>query len=113
VLVTSRQLPTQPFLHKLGEVPCAFSYSAAGAAHIYVKSLRHARPALLARLWCRDGVCALPGMSELQLGVAEDRMVAAEGEAASRFVRLSSASQGAAGLQPSQQQPSQQREGEE
>lgn len=72
VLVTSRMLPIQPYLYKLGEVPCAYSHTGDGRAHIYVKSLAHAPPAVLARLWCKDGMCWLPGTSQMQLSIAED-----------------------------------------
>jgi hypothetical protein len=88
VLLTSRQLPTQPFLYKLGEVPCAYTFNPHGRAYVYVKSLQQAPPQLLARLWCAEGVCWLPSMRGLQLGIAADQPLAAPGGDASRFVRL-------------------------
>lgn len=89
VLVTSRQLPSQPFLYKLAEVPCAFSYSMNGRAYIYVKSLQEAPAAVLARIWCRDGMCWLPGMGQRQLGTAVDELLSADNP--SRFVQVSPA----------------------
>lgn len=85
VLITSRQLPTQPYLYKVAEVPCAFSYSLDGRAYIYVKSLQEAPAAVLARIWCRKGVCWLPSMSQMQLGVSVDELLSAEDP--SRFVQ--------------------------
>ncbi|WIA31873.1 hypothetical protein OEZ86_002738 [Tetradesmus obliquus] len=73
VLVTSRQLPTQPYLYNVSQVPCSFTYGQNGRAYIYVKSLAAAPVATLARVWCRDGVCWLPGSSsQLQLGLSVD-----------------------------------------
>lgn len=89
VLVTSRQLPTQPYLYKLAEVPCEFSYSKNGRAYIYVKSLQQAPAAVLARVWCKDGICCLPGISQQQLGIAVDELLSADD--ASRFVQVSPA----------------------
>lgn len=87
VLITSRQLPTQPYLYKLAEVPCQFSYSLNGRAYLYVKSLQEAPAAVLARVWCRDGVCWLPSMSQMQLGIAVDELLTADDP--SRFVDVS------------------------
>jgi hypothetical protein len=99
VLVTSRQLPSQPFLYKLAAVPCAFSYSMNGRAYIYVKSLQEAPAAVLARIWCWDGMCWLPGMGHRQLGIAVDELLSADDP--SRFVQVSPAVlAGAAAVQP-------------
>jgi hypothetical protein len=72
VLITSRQLPTQPYLYKVSEVPCSFTYGQNGRAYIYTKSLAAAPVATLSRVWCRDGVCWLPSSSGLQLGLSVD-----------------------------------------
>lgn len=87
--MTSRQLPTQPYLYKLAEVPCAFSYNLDGRAYIYVKSLQEAPAAVLARLWCRGGLCWLPSMGQVQLGLSVDELLSAEDP--SRFVAVSQA----------------------
>lgn len=98
-LITSRQLPTQPFLYKLAEVPCQFSYSLHGRAYIYVKSLREAPAAVLAKVLCRDGMCWLPGMGQMQLGIAVDELLSANDPG--RFVQVSPAVlAAAAGVEP-------------
>jgi hypothetical protein len=98
-LITSRQLPTQPFLYKLAEVPCQFSYSLDGRAYIYVKSLREAPAAVLAKVLCRDGMCWLPGMGQMQLGIAVDELLSANDPG--RFVQVSPAVlAAAAGVEP-------------
>ncbi|KAF6265815.1 S-adenosyl-L-methionine-dependent methyltransferase [Scenedesmus sp. NREL 46B-D3] len=72
VLITSRQLPTQPYLYRVSEVPCSYTYGQNGRAFIYVKSLAAAPVATLSRVWCRGGVCWLPSSSQLQLGLSVD-----------------------------------------
>lgn len=60
-----------------------------GRAYIYVKSLQEAPAAVLARVWCRDGVCWLPGMGQVQLGLAVEELLSADDP--SRFVHVSPA----------------------
>jgi hypothetical protein len=61
VLVTSRPLPPQPYLLKVGQIDgVEYSWIANGLAHVYVKSWASAPPAVLARFLCRDGVCWAP-----------------------------------------------------
>lgn len=60
VLVTSRELPPQASLVKLGEFDCEYSWNAAGIGFVYVRSLAEAPTALLARFNCGDGVAWLP-----------------------------------------------------
>lgn len=71
LLVTSRQLPLQHHLVKLGEFGCHFSYSASGTAHVYAKSPQAAPDAALAQLWCAaggDGGDACSGLAWLPPG---------------------------------------------
>ncbi|KAI8474657.1 MAG: hypothetical protein J3K34DRAFT_491686 [Monoraphidium minutum] len=61
VLVTSRPLPPQPYLMKVGQVEgIGYSWIADGAAHVYVKDWPSAPPAVLTRFLCRGGVCWAP-----------------------------------------------------
>jgi hypothetical protein len=89
VLITSRQLPSQPYLYKLAEVPCEYSYNANGRGYIYVNSVQEAPAAVLARVWCNDGMCWLPAMHPTQLGLAVDELLSADDP--SRFVEVSPA----------------------
>lgn len=52
-----------------------------------MKSLQEAPAAVLARVWCRDGVCWLPSMSQMHLGIAVDELLTADDP--SRFVDVS------------------------
>lgn len=63
VLVTTRALPPQEHLLKLGEFECDYSWKKASTAHVYVKSLVDAPAAILARFNCDGGVCWLPSMA--------------------------------------------------
>lgn len=87
-LFTSRQLPTQPYLYKVAEVPCEFSFNADGRAYLYVKSPAAAPPAILSKFWCKDGLCWLPSTNHLQLGLSIDEPLVA---AARDFVMLNAA----------------------
>ena len=62
VLVTSRELPFQRHLVKLGEFACPTSWNPSqGRGHVYVRGdLVRAPPALLRRFCSHDGVCWLP-----------------------------------------------------
>ncbi|KAJ9533813.1 hypothetical protein QJQ45_026906 [Haematococcus lacustris] len=61
VLVTSRELPLQHHLLRLGEFGCEMSWNAAGTAHVYVRrDLQRAPEGLLAHYCCREGICWLP-----------------------------------------------------
>lgn len=87
-LITSRQLPSQPYLYKAAELPCQFSFNADGRAYVYVRSVAAAPAALLGRLWCAGGACWLPAqaLQQQQLGLAVDEPL----DAAPRpFVTLS------------------------
>jgi riboflavin synthase len=77
-LVTSRALPAQPHLLKLGELPSAYSWNLAGKAFVYVKSLEAAPPRLLSKFWCWDGLAALPAQPR-----AGERLWGSGGEGAS------------------------------
>ena len=92
VLLTSRVLPTQPYLYKLGEVPCSYTYTGNGQCFVYVKNLMEAPVEILRKFLCKDGVCALPSMQPFQLGISLDEPVVAEAadmELRSRFITLS------------------------
>lgn len=60
VLVTSRQLPNQPYLRRLGQVPCHYSWQYAAHCHVYVKSVTSAPINVLSSLCVQDGVAWLP-----------------------------------------------------
>jgi hypothetical protein len=61
VLVTSRPLPPQVHLIKAGEVRgVEYSWIKDGSLHVYVKDWDSAPRGVLAKLWCRDGVCWAP-----------------------------------------------------
>jgi hypothetical protein len=92
VLVTSRALPTQPFLYKLGEVPCSYTFTGNGRCFVYVKSLMEAPVDVLRQFLCKGGVCGLPSMQPLQLGISLDEPVVAEAAELgprSKFITLS------------------------
>jgi SAM-dependent methyltransferase len=59
-LVTSRALPAQPHLQKLGELRSAYSWNLQGRAFVYVKSLEEAPPRLLSKFCSGDGLAWLP-----------------------------------------------------
>lgn len=80
LLVTSRPLPPQQSLVKLGEVSgVEFSWIARGSLHVYVRDFAGAPRPALARFWCRDGVCAGPArVAPWRLGlVVEDEPLVA------------------------------------
>jgi hypothetical protein len=60
VLVTTRELPFQPYLQQIGDFPCNYSWMANSSAFVYVKSLQAAPASLLAKLYCVDGICYPP-----------------------------------------------------
>ena len=66
VLVSLRELPLQPHLVKVGELPLYCSWNAASPARVYVPADVHSRGAdkaslpVLSRFLCDEGVCALP-----------------------------------------------------
>lgn len=75
VLVTSRALPVQPFLQKLGELPSAYSWNVNGKAFVYVKSLEQAPAKLLSKFCCWDGIAWLPRQTILQQQVQQQLSV--------------------------------------
>lgn len=64
VLITSRELPFQPHLIKLGDFECETSWNASGTGHVYVRNdLRGAPAGLLRRYLSDDGaMCWLPNV---------------------------------------------------
>jgi len=68
-------------------VPCEYCFNPNGRAYIYVKSLKPAEApaALLSRIWCKDGICWLPGLPVQQLGLSIDEPLTA---ATRQFVHL-------------------------
>lgn len=78
ILVTSRPLPPQPFLVKIGELGGVnFSWISNGKLHVYVRDWQSAPAGVLARFWCREGVCWAPAEgSHWGLGlVVEDELM--------------------------------------
>jgi SAM-dependent methyltransferase len=72
LLVASRPLPPQQALVKVGEVPgVRYSWIASGSLHVYARDWASAPRGVLARFWCRDGVCWAPpgGGAPLRLGL--------------------------------------------
>lgn len=96
VLVTSRQLPTQPYLYLLGDAPCQYTFTASGKCYVYVKSLLEAPLPVLAKFLCKDGVCWLPSeASHPYLAAAiEEEMVAAGSPVSSSVGGSSSSGEG-------------------
>jgi hypothetical protein len=64
VLISLRELPSQPHLVRVGSLPFACTWNAAAQGHVYVPAdlLQRRRQGLptLERLLCRSGVCTLP-----------------------------------------------------
>ena len=66
VLASTRELPSQPYLQKIGQLPLYCSWNTAAAAHVYVPTDLFSRAEqnwcvpVLARFLCADGVCSLP-----------------------------------------------------
>lgn len=83
VLLTSRELPFQPHLRKLGDFACATSWNARGALCVYVRrDYARAPHALLQRYLSRDGVCWLPSDQphlpvSAQVGMGRPRLLRA------------------------------------
>jgi hypothetical protein len=75
VLVTSRALPFQTHLQKVGEFPCAYTWNAGGHAHVYVRPLASgaSEPAVLAAFWANAeaGLAWLPSVAVLPLAVPD------------------------------------------
>jgi hypothetical protein len=79
VLVTSRPLPPQPYLLRVGQVDGVdYSWMAGGTAHVYARSWASAPPEVLARFLCRGGVCWAPPRPRGALAgmVVEDELLA-------------------------------------
>jgi len=81
VLVTSRPLPPQRHLVKVGELGgVEYSWIARGGLHVYARDWGSAPAGVLARFWCRDGVCWAPVARPGRLGlVVEDDVLLPSG----------------------------------
>jgi hypothetical protein len=72
VLVTSRALPVQPYLRRIGEVPLQYSFTLRGLGYVYVKAHQHVPLDLAARFQCGGGACWEPGLGVPRLACAVD-----------------------------------------
>ena len=66
VLISTRELPSQPYLQKIGQRPFYCSWNTAAAARVYVPTDLLGREEedwcvpVLSHFLCADGVCLLP-----------------------------------------------------
>ncbi|GAX82063.1 hypothetical protein CEUSTIGMA_g9491.t1 [Chlamydomonas eustigma] len=77
LLVTSRQLPPNPYLRKVGDFPCAYSWNLGGQAHVYAHhDLTKAPASCLSQFLSRDGLYWLPHDREWHLPIVaeEDKL---------------------------------------
>mmetsp|Transcript_1534 Transcript_1534/g.2821 ORF Transcript_1534/g.2821 Transcript_1534/m.2821 type:complete len:380 (+) Transcript_1534:318-1457(+) len=61
VMVTTRELPYQPYLRKIGEYEQEYSWITSGRSYVYARHLNEVPASMLAKLFCDDGVAYLPG----------------------------------------------------
>lgn len=93
VLVTSRALPVQPYLTRVGELPLPYSFTLAGLGYVYVKAAAFVGAAtepagqppvdVLARFWSEGGVFYFPGAGVPRLAVAVEDPLQVPGRGAS------------------------------
>lgn len=87
-LVTSRQLPTQPYLLKIGEFNCQYSWTATGTGYVYAKSWHEAPTQLLSNFCSQDGMAWLPSSTRpLIQGISVEQPVLST-SAQNRFVPI-------------------------
>lgn len=78
VLVTSRLMPPTPYLRKIGNFPCAYSWNLAGTAYVYTRYDLLTAPALCLSEFFSDpeqGLAWLPHMHHVHVSIVAEEQV--------------------------------------